>query len=422
MSGDDRPRLTLAEIGPRHFEILELGVAYRLEVPGANLSFEVDHVSRRQGELVGELVVRCDLLGTDAVNGVLSHASFNVSSARARSERAASLSRQLGDASVPMSPLLEDFCQRVLTAEQTGEPAVRLKDIARPDPSEQLLSVFGFKLPRHHDAIIFGDGGSAKSFLSLQLRGKLAHDGYRMLLCDWELDGPDHRDRYESIFGDDMPANFFYVRCDRPLTYEVDRLRRIVRDEGIDFVICDSIGYACHTKPEDAEAALAYFRAARRIHAGKLHLAHINRQEAGDQKPFGSAFFHNSARATWNLKATENGPEALMLGVFNRKHNLAQKQAPFAIAVQFGPRTTFTLCDIGQVAEFAASVPLPQRVRASLRAGARTREQLAAEFADEKAETLRRTIDREIEKGRLVRFPGVGGVERIGLAAREASS
>ena len=66
----------------------------------------------------------------------------------------------------------------------------------------------------------------------------------------------------------------------------------------------------------------------------------------------------------------------------------------------------------------ADKVSLRQRVHALLRRGPCTREQIAAEWPEEKLETLRRTVNREIEKGRLVRFPGPGGVEQIGLAAR----
>ena len=49
------------------------------------------------------------------------------------------------------------------------------------------------------------------------------------------------------------------------------------------------------------------------------------------------------------------------------------------------------------------------------------REQIAAALEDQKPETLRRTLNRAIERGQLVRFPGAGGVERIGLPARGAA-
>jgi hypothetical protein len=122
-------RLTLAEIGPRKFEIVEPSACYRLTVPGADVTFEVDRLAWRYQELSGELLVRCDLQGTEAINGVLSVATFNLSSARARSERARQLEQQSRAHDVPWSTLIEELCQRVLAAERSGEPAIALADV-----------------------------------------------------------------------------------------------------------------------------------------------------------------------------------------------------------------------------------------------------------------------------------------------------
>jgi hypothetical protein len=65
-----------------------------------------------------------------------------------------------------------------------------------------------------------------------------------------------------------------YVRCDRPLVYEVNRLRRIVRAEAITYAVIDSIGYATDGPPEAAESAMAYFRAVRQLGIGTLSIAH----------------------------------------------------------------------------------------------------------------------------------------------------
>ena len=255
---EDR-RLTLAEVGSRHFETVEAGSCYRLRVPGKLVTLEVDRLAWHRGELSGELLVRCDFAGTDAIDGVLNVATFNLSSARARTERAGLLARLSRDKETPWGQLLEELCQRTLVAERTGDPAVPLLEIERP-AGNQFLHLFGFKLPFRHSSILFGDGGSAKSYLALFLGGLMARDGYRVLLADWELDGPDHRARFEALFGDEMPAGLLYVRCSRPIAQEVDRLKREVRDHGIDFLIADSVGYALTDDPKDAGAALAYFQ------------------------------------------------------------------------------------------------------------------------------------------------------------------
>jgi hypothetical protein len=416
---NDPPRPTLADAGKLTFVVIEPGVSYRLEVPGMMVTFEVDRLTWRQNELTGELTVHLDLGGTDAVDGVLSVATFNLSNAWQRTQRADLLRRKSRAPDIPWEPLLEAFCQAVLTAERTGEPAVALRDVDPSADDRRLIPVFGFQLPFRHPSIIFGDGGATKSLLALYMGGLLSQQGYRVLIADWELDAVDHRDRYATLFGTEMPATVFYTRCCRPMVYEVDRLKRIVRQQGIDFGIYDSIGYACHEAPETAAAALTYFQAVRQMRIGGLHIAHINRSEHGDQKPFGSAFFHNSARATWFLKPVEDGA-GKSVGVFSRKHNLAKYlQAPFSYAVQVdGNRTFFRRTEITEVAELAAKVSLPQRIAASLKAGPRTTKEIGDAWPDEKADTVRKAIERGLKSGRLVIVPDAAGDERIALAAR----
>jgi hypothetical protein len=69
------------------------------------------------------------------------------------------------------------------------------------------------------------------------------------------------------LFGDNPPT-IHYVRCDRPLVDEADRLKREVWRLSIDYLICDSIAPACDGPPEAAEVATAYFRSLRQIGVG----------------------------------------------------------------------------------------------------------------------------------------------------------
>jgi hypothetical protein len=192
-----------------------------------------------------------------------------------------------------------------------------------------------------------------------------------------------------------MPK-ILYARCERPLVHETDRLRRIVRENKIEYLFYDSVAFACDGPPESAEVAGRYFRAVRQIGAGSLHVAHISKGENSDQKPFGSAFWHNGARSTWFAKLVSDDPEneTLNIGLFNRKVNLGRLQAPIGFDVSFADdRTTFCRSQVADSPELAANLSVRQQMAALLRKGALPPAVIAEEI-DSELETVKRTASR----------------------------
>jgi AAA domain len=386
---------------------------YRLSIPGIGVALEIDRLRRDHNELLGELSVRCELPGARAVNGNLSIADFNLSSARARIDRAKFLAGRAAVKEIDWTSLVEEFCQRVLVADRAGQPAVDLRTLPRPSADDDMVAVEGLALPRRHPGILFGDGGAGKSYLALYLAGRIAEKGVPVALFDWELAGDDHRDRLERLFPDGMPR-ILYARCERPLVYEADRLRRIVRDGGIGYSVFDSVAFACDGPPEAAEVAGRYFRAVRQIGGGSLHVAHVSKGENGDQKPFGSAFWHNGARCTWFVKQDEGsaGSDVLQIGLFNRKSNLGRLRPPLGFSITFAEETTtFRRTDVGASSDLATKLTMRQRMAYLLRGGAMTIEALAEEI-EAKPETIKRTAYRN--KGLFIVMEG----GRVGLLDR----
>ena len=288
--------------------------------------------------------------------------------------------------------MLEELCQQVLAAERHGQPAVDLRTIPMPLADDSLF-VEGLRLPRRHPTIAFGDGGAAKSYTALYLAGCLSKNGARIGLFDWELAGEDHRLRLHLLFQDDEPY-ICYARCERPLIYEADRLRRIVIEEKIDYAIFDSIVFACDGPPESAEVAGRYFRAVRQIGVGSLHIAHVTKGENGDQKPFGSAFWHNGARSTWYFKVSEGSSSVLNLGMFNRKVNLGGIAQPcgFKITSANG-QTLFERSSPEETPDLADKMTIRQRMITLLRHGAMAADTIAVELEAD-PDTIGRTARR----------------------------
>jgi len=353
---------------------------YSLTIPAYGVTFEIDRLRREKHELLGELAVLCDLPGVRSTNGTLSIADFNVSSARARIERAKLLQSRANIKGLDWAGLLEEFCQRVLYADRAGQPAVDLRTLPKPQ-RDDLLKIDGLVLPRNHASILFGDGGAFKSYIALYVAGKLYRSGINVAFFDWELDGEQHRERLERIFGADMPQ-VLYARCDKPLVYDVDRLGRIVRENRIQFAVYDSVAFACDGPPEAAEVAGRYFRAVRQIGCGSLHIAHITKGENADKKPFGSTFWHNGARSTWYAKRTdEDDGESATVGLFHRKANLTKLSPPTGFRIAFAhERTLFERINIADSPELAENLSLRQRMQHLLKQGAMSRESIAEEL------------------------------------------
>lgn len=132
---------------------------YALAIPDFAISLEVDRLRRERQELIGELTVRCGLAGARTCgDGVLSVADFNLSSARARSERGRVLAARAETPDLDWEGYLEDLCQRVLVAERTGSPAVSLHDLPRPAAADD-FTIDGIVLPRRHPSMVFGTPG-----------------------------------------------------------------------------------------------------------------------------------------------------------------------------------------------------------------------------------------------------------------------
>ncbi len=386
-----------------------------LDLPGLGIGFSVNRLRRERHELIGELTVRCDLPGAQQVNGTLSVGDLNFSSVQARSTRAKLLaSRAHTNKDVDWLGLLEEFSQGVIKSDRDGDPAQDIWSIPSTEKVDD-FSIDGIALPRKHPAILFGDGGSAKSYTALYVAGRLALQGVPVALFDWELSGDEHRERFELIFAPQRPP-LTYCRCEGAITSEVDRIEKVIQDNKIVYGIFDSISFAVNGPPEAAETAGAYFRCVRRFNIGSLHIAHVNKGEDGDKKPFGSAFWYNGARSIWYVKAADIGGGRLELGFFHRKSNLGSLRHPVALSLNFSKsRTTFNRASISDTPEFTESLSVRQKMYELLGNGALT----AAEIADrleEKVDTVRKTAKRSTQF--VLISGGTGEQDRIGLRAK----
>lgn len=370
---------------------------YRLEYPDLGIALEASEVHRdRSHELHGELTVTTTMAGAKTVDGVLLWTSLNFSSQRTRAATASSLAARSGAPGLDWVGAIETLALRVARAEAEGTPIKALASYPRPAPTET-WEVIGLPLLRQHPMILFGDGGSAKSYLALHIAATLAGRGVRCLYADWEFSPEDHRERLERLTGESMPQEtLHYVRCTAPLVSEVQRLQRHIVEHRIEYIVCDSIAFAVPGRPEDAEHASAYFRATRYLGIGSLHLAHTTKSlEHGTDKPFGSVFWSNGARSVWFVKrAGEQGDTANVVEVAlsHKKSNTGRRLPTVGVRLHFSAeRTRVEAFDVAESAELSSVLPIWQRIRALVSTRPFTVEELAEELSA-KPDSVKRIV------------------------------
>jgi hypothetical protein len=389
---DDAPAIA----GKREFHIIGDGERYLLQILEVPIEMELDHVRRERGELFGELSVRTTLLGARTFQDTLDSGTFNVSSSSARTSRAKLLAELARSPQIDWHRLLSELCIRVLDGERRGQPGISLRDV--PDSQDEgLFDVDGIVLTKRSPSQIYGDGSTFKSSLALNIAGHLQRRGVATGFFDYELDDPQpHRQRARALFGPDVPP-VHYVSCARPLIHEVDRLRRIIVDEQLTYVVIDSVAPACHDDPSSAEAATAFFRALRQLRCGSLLVAHIPKgAERGAERPFGSQFFWNLSRSIWYAHAQPAAVDGrrLALALHHRKFNLGALRASIGLSIEFGTESTsITRCNIADIPELAAAMPLWQRIQSVLRSGAKSQQEIADEL-NEKVDSVKKAIGR----------------------------
>lgn len=421
----ERMRQQIAS-GPR--VTLEQGI-FTVSTEAAQLDFDLLTTDRRTGETYAELTIYL----TDAVNlGKLLHKGrLNLLSGDRRERLAKYLAGRTRELAIDWADVLEQAATAVLGLYRAGEPAILLRDA--PDPPGAGAPWIPPIIGADGSTILFGDGGAGKSLLALALAAS-GHTGEPLIggmppagarrvgFLDWEWSAHVHRRRLQKLVGGELP-DLVYVPCRLPIREERDRLRRIIRDHRLDYLVIDSVGLACGGDPQLPEVAIGFFAILRELERDALLVAHVTNMAArtSADRPFGSAYWHNSARSTWYVRGQgDRIPGHLSIGLFNKKANDGPLSAPLSVEIEFtDERLRMARGDVHDVPDLASQIPLKVRMIELLAAGARPMHEIA-ESLDAKVEAVKKVCQRD-DGRRFVKHPGPDGVYRIGLLRRADS-
>ena len=299
-------------------------------------------------------------------------------------------------------------------------------------------------LPKDRATIFFGEGGSGKSYFGALLTltiasGREVFPGWRpqrpgkVLVLDWEADREEWNERLlliaagAGIDPEEFAGRVRYRSCITSLVDQVEELSKIVKDEGIDLVVVDSVGMASPGAREGTDAnegALALFRGLRLLRCTCLLVDHVNKASkenaSGARDPYGSIFKTNLARQTWEVRREDPEGESntASLLLINRKVNNGPRRDPVSVVITYDDDSvTFERGELDEVSDaLAVSVPSKIKIEALLkREGWQTKAEIADAMPEVKDPTLRAALAAGIRKGWLVKDPNR---ERYGLVAR----
>jgi hypothetical protein len=303
---------------------------------------------------------------------------------------------------------------------------VRFTGRAAPPLRPWLVADF---IPEGLPALLYGNGGSAKSYLAM-LAGLAVAAGVPwlgkptvqrpVLYADFELDEAEqHRRARRLAIGlglPDVPEAFEYVQLAdlSPQDAEAVLLDWVAANPN-GLVILDSVGAAATADLEKAQAVVQVFRGLRSLNPGGLLLVdHQSKLQAGqdyrDKTPFGSVYKYNLSRVVWQSELVESQPGEAWVVIRNVKNNLGPLQGEIGVKLSFeeGWVTVTTVA--------LTSSPLVERASLETRIIAALGERgpsTAQEIADH-LEANPKSV-----KAKLSRLKGLGRVVVAGTVGRE---
>jgi len=287
--------------------------------------------------------------------------------------------------------LIEQLCVKTIELFRQGEPIVFLDTNREIHSPEYLIYPLIY---RNQPNLIFGEGGTGKSYLALAL-ALLCQAGYtepldlnlrlkkaNVFYLDYETTEEETTRRLKLLArGFAIPeASIMYRECRLPLVEDIGQIEELVLEHKPDFIIIDSLGVAAAQNLSEAQTATAFYAALRRIKATVLLISHMAKEpETKKPTPFGSVYWRNIARNEWFVRRNpEAGEDILTIGLFHTKNNLGKLMKPQGFTFRFeDDAIKVESCDVSKIGAFLENLTLKEQIREVLRHGKMTEDDIA---------------------------------------------
>lgn len=385
----------------------------RFHWPEHKLTIELSQLQeQRNGDVIAKFKA---ITLQQGYKSLIHGAKFNLSSTRARTELERTLNEHFPEPE--WGSLLEFICYHADLKMSEREPVEEIFETGEYQPPKYMIYPL---LPLDEPTIIFGEGGSGKSFVALLLAlimslpwednmlGLHPKQKATVLILDYETTKRTVATRLGQLQrGLDQPAfPIHYRRCTLPLADDIEEIQQIIIDKKITCVIIDSLGAATGGDLNSAETALRFAQAIRSLNITTLIIAHQSKDQITKKKSvFGSVFFWNFARFIYELRnVQEPGESEISIGLFNRKSNISNLHPPLGLRFSFNEDKLYVSReDVKAVPEFRGQLGGKQQVYELLAGGAMGVQDISKEL-DMPDNTVRTYLNRLKNDNRVIKI------------------
>jgi len=373
------------------------GDRYTCLWPDQGVGISIENIKEHSEGLHGEITVNAINAGGER-EGHIHWARLGLSSSSARQSFAKVLSTRVKGDAIDWLNLLEYACTKTAQTARSPAPVVDLAGVDLSAPEPYCVRPL---LPLGETSVLFGDGGTGKSYLalllSLAVAGRIslpsplvAATHGPVLYCDYETNAMEQASRLSGLVAGlrlSARPSISYQAKFRALPDEISSIKADLQRLGATLLIVDSIAPACGGEPESAEVILRFMNALRSLGPSvtRLVISHVSKADADKHRarPFGSAFTRNMARSCWEIRSTSDPEEhVLTVGLYHDKTNRGAYHKPFALTFTWDPngRITAGRTEVADHPDLAESAGLPFRIRQLLSHGPKTIAAIAADL------------------------------------------
>jgi hypothetical protein len=409
-----------------------IGLGYHVSNEELQTDIRVTRLKRSSGELHGEIRVTTNLEGVKTVNGVLHLARFNLSSTTTRERLAKTLEKRTPGFDFDWWDGIEHLCQNVMLEESKGQPYLEIGQ--HEGGSTEELYLVEPLIPANVPSIIYAEGGSGKSVFALAnalsiktgwqyIPGFLPVETGEVLYLDWETDANviNHRIQRISLGVGQPPPRLLYRRCIRPLYEEAEEVANQVAERGVRFLVIDSAGMAMGGAGERGDAnenTLRLFDAIRHINVTTQIIDHVSKQEARlkgmirGRLPYGSIYKINLSRSAWEVRTTpsEDDEDRIRATFLHVKANDSKLHDDITVDIEWGSnggpiRFVEAEADIEYMMDKDSVAEAIIDMMMEKDGPMMSKTSVSNALPQYKKNTVWKTIDRMVEKGRLLNGP-----------------